>query len=63
MASNVVEKTKRYEGHELLDEFLLNQVVPSVNILKLNSFASCLGVSQTEYDRMTASNVFKSRVS
>ena len=58
MASNVVEKKKRYEGQELLDEFLLNQVVPSVHILKLRSFASCLGVSQTEYDRITAPNVF-----
>ena len=53
-----VRKKGRYEGHDLLDQFLLYQVVPSVNILKLRSFASCLGVSQTEYDRITAPNTY-----
>ena len=53
-----VRKKGRYEAHDLLDEFLLNQVVPSVKILKLRSFASCLGVSQTVYDRITAPNTY-----
>ena len=58
MASYVTPKKQQYEGHQLLDEFLLYQVVPSVNILKLRTLASCLGVSQTEYDRITAPNTF-----
>ena len=44
MASNVVEKKRRYEGHELLDEFLLNQVAKEVNVFKLSLFAKDLGI-------------------
>ena len=53
-----VRKKGRYEAHDLLDEFLVNQVAKSVNVLKLCSFAKDLGVSQTEYDRITAPNTF-----
>ena len=58
MASNVVEKKKRYEGHELLDEFLLNQVAKEVNVFKLSLFAKDLGISQTEYNKITSPNTF-----
>ena len=58
MASNVVEKRKRYEGHELLDEFLLNQVAKEVNVFKLSLFAKDLGISQTEYNKITSPNTF-----
>ena len=50
-----VRKKGRYEGHNLLVEFLLNQVA---KYMKLCSFAKDLGVSQTEYDRITAPNTF-----
>ena len=53
-----VRKKVLYEGHDLVDEFLLNKVAKHVNYLKLCSFAKDLGVSQTEYDRITAPNVF-----
>ena len=53
-----VRKKGRYEGHDLADEYLLNQVAKHVNYLKLCSFAKDLGVSQTEYDRITAPNTF-----
>ena len=53
-----VRKKGRYEAHDLLDEFLLNQVVKTVNVLKLCSFAKDLGTTQTEYDRITAPNTF-----
>ena len=53
-----VRKKGRYEGHDLLDEFLLNQVAKHVNYLKLCSFAKDLGVTQNEYDRITAPDTF-----
>ena len=53
-----VRKKGRYEGHDLADEFLLNQVAKTVDYLKLCSFAKDLGVSQNEYDRITAPNTF-----
>ena len=49
-----VRKKGRYEAHDLLDEFLLNQVAKHVDYSKLLSFAKDLGVSQTEYNRITA---------
>ena len=58
MASNVVEKKKRYEGHELLDEFLLNQVAKEVNVFKLSLLAKDLGIPQTEYNKITSPNTF-----
>ena len=58
MASNVVEKKRRYEGQELLDEFLLNQVAKEVNVFKLSLFAKDLGIPQTEYNKITSPNTF-----
>ena len=49
-----VRKKGRYEEHDLLDEFLLNQVAKYVDYSKLLSLAKDLGVSQTEYNRITA---------
>ena len=51
-----VRKKGRYELYDLLDEFLLNQVAKHVNYSKLCSFAIDLGVSQTEYNKITAPN-------
>ena len=53
-----VRKKGQYEGHDILDEFLLNQVAKHVNYLKLCFFAKDLGVTQTEYDRITAPDTF-----
>ena len=58
MASNVTENKRRYEGKELLDEFLLNQVAKEVNVFKLCLFAKDLGIPQTEYQKITAPNTF-----
>ena len=58
MASNVAVKKKRYEGQELLDEFLLNQVAKEVNVFKLSLLAKDLGISQTEYNKITSPNTF-----
>ena len=52
-----VWKKGSYEGHDFA-EFLLNQLAKTVYYLKLCSFAKVLGVSQTEYDRITAPNTF-----
>ena len=49
-----VRKKGRYEAHDLLDEFLLNQVAKHVNYSKLLSFAKDLGISHTEYTKITA---------
>ena len=49
-----VRKKGRYEAHDLLDEFLLNQVAKHVNYTQLCFFAKDLGVTQTDYDRITA---------
>ena len=53
-----VRRKGLYEADDLLDEFLLNQVAKHVNYLKLCSFAKDLGVSQTEYDKITAPNTY-----
>ena len=53
-----VRKKGRYEAHDLLDEFLLNQVAKYVRYLQLNTFARDLGIKQEEYDRITAPNTF-----
>ena len=47
-----------YEGHDLLDEFLLNQVTKYVRYRKLNTFARDLGIRQEDYERITAPNTF-----
>ena len=49
-----VRKKGRYEAHDLLDEFLLNQVAKHVDYTQLCFFAKDLGVTQTEYDRIIA---------
>ena len=53
-----VRKKGRYEAHDLLDEFLLNQVAKYVKYLQLNTFARDLGIRQEDYDRITAPNTF-----
>ena len=53
-----VRKKGLYEEHDLADEFLLNQVAKLVKYLKLCSFAKDLGVTQVEYDRITAPDTF-----
>ena len=47
-----------YEAHDLLDEFLLNQVEKHVKYRQLNTFARDLGIRQEEYERITAPNTF-----
>ena len=49
-----VRKKGRYEAHNLLDEFLLNQVAKYVKYLQLNTFARDLGIRQEDYERITA---------
>ena len=49
-----VRKKGSYEAHDILDEFLLNQVAKHVNYSNLCFFAKDLGMTQTEYDRITA---------
>ena len=53
-----VRKKGRYDAHDLLDEFLLNQVAKHVRYLHLSTFARDLGIRQEEYDRITAPNTF-----
>ena len=53
-----VRKKGRYEAHDLLDEFLLNQVAKYVKYLQLNTFARDLGIRQEGYNRITAPNTF-----
>ena len=53
-----LRKKGRYEAHDLLDEFLLNQVAKYVKYLQLNTFARDLGIRQEDYDRITAPNTF-----
>ena len=47
-----VRKKGHYEAHDLLDEFLLNQVAKYVKYLQLNTFARDLGIRQEDYDRI-----------
>ena len=56
MASTGGKKT--YNGDDCLDDILLNQVAKRVFIQKLSSFAKDLKISQVEYDKITAPNMY-----
>ena len=51
-------KKGKYKGQNLMDEFLLNQLCNHVKYLQLNAFARHLGISQEEFERITAPNTF-----
>ena len=58
MASVTVRKKGKYEGGDKVDEFILNQVAKHVIYGQLGSLSRDLGISDTEYGKITAPNVF-----
>ena len=55
-----VRKKGRYGSHgdDMLDEFLLNQVAKFVKYGQLGPLSRDLGVSQVDYEKITAPNTF-----
>ena len=53
-----LRKKAKYGGQDPVDPFLLNQVAKHVKYDKLGSMSRDLGVSDTEYMKITAQNVF-----
>ena len=53
-----LRKKRSYGGQDPVDPFLLNQVAKHVKYDKLGSMSRDLGVSDTEYMKITAQNVF-----
>ena len=54
-----VRKKGRYSGDDTLDEYLLNQVAKFIKYGQLGPLSRDLGVSQTEYEKITAPNTFQ----
>ena len=53
-----VRKKGRYSGDDMLDEFLLNQVTKFIKYGQLGPLSRDLGVSQVDYEKITAPNTF-----
>ena len=54
-----VRKKGRYHGDDMLDEFLLNQVAKFIKYGQLGPLSRDLGVSQVDYEKITAPNTFQ----